>query len=638
MSSRLLFLLIAVGVCSSLLFVKISLARAIMIAPLVTVCDADVNQSGKVDIADYSVLVENFFKQPPPNARADINKDGVVDITDFSFVSQYFFLDCILPTPTPVTSPTPVASPKPPSPTPTPIIPVTPSPRVSPLPSPVPTPTVQPTAPPGGAVLLSPTQDLQSIINSKPAGTTYIFQPGLYRMQKITPKNGDTYIGDSKTILNGSKVLTSFTKIGSVWRVTGQTQKAYDTGEHCRDERPRCYFSNELFINDQRMEHVDALAKVGPGTWFFDYDLDAIYVGDDPTNKKVETSVTDYAFVASGTANNVTIKNFTIEKYANPGQRGAIYAFQTGDKKGIGWVIENNEIRNNHGGGITFADGNKVRFNKVIANGQSGIDGTGKDALVEGNEVAYNNATGYDSGWGAGGSKFFRAENLKVINNYFHHNDGPGFWTDIDNKGILYENNIAVYNNRMGIQHEISFDAVMRNNYLAHNGYTFDTWMWGAQLLIQNSSNVEAYNNTIIYGEGAKGDGITIVQQNRGYSNVYPKGVCDTTRREATCTLWLSLNNHVHDNKIYSLTKAGENGAAGDYEMEKFALGNNRFLGNQYFFVQPDATRKWWSWPGGSKTWDQWNAFGFDTTGSTSTITTSQIPPQPAWNVKVGQQ
>ena len=54
--------------------------------------------------------------------------------------------------------------------------------------------------------------------------------------------------------------------------------------------------------------------------------------------------------------------------------------------------------------------------------------------------------------------------------NHVHHNEGPGLWTDIDNIHTLYEGNLVEHNANVGIFHEISYDAVIRNNIVRDNG------------------------------------------------------------------------------------------------------------------------------------------------------------------------
>jgi len=80
---------------------------------------------------------------------------------------------------------------------------------------------------------------------------------------------------------------------------------------------------------------------------------------------------------------------------------------------------------------------------------------------VQGNEFAFNNWANFLNG---GGSKFEYATNLIVRNNYSHDNYGPGFHTDADSLNVLYEYNHTKNNVNAGLQHEISWDAIIRYN------------------------------------------------------------------------------------------------------------------------------------------------------------------------------
>ena len=100
-----------------------------------------------------------------------------------------------------------------------------------------------------------------------------------------------------------------------------------------------------------------------------------------------------------------------------------------------------------------------------------GIGGTGNGALIENNEVSFsNNPQKIEYGWAAGGTKFHGTQNLVARGNFIHHNNGPGLWTDIDNIYVLFENNRVEDNSRAGIYHEVSYDAIIRNNTSARNG------------------------------------------------------------------------------------------------------------------------------------------------------------------------
>lgn len=62
--------------------------------PTPDVCPADINLDKIIDITDYSILVQNFFKFPITVPRADIYKDGLVDIMDYSVLVKSFFTPC----------------------------------------------------------------------------------------------------------------------------------------------------------------------------------------------------------------------------------------------------------------------------------------------------------------------------------------------------------------------------------------------------------------------------------------------------------------------------------------------------------------------------------------------------------------
>jgi hypothetical protein len=54
---------------------------------------ADVNDDGRVDVADLGILASNFNDQPPSppgKAGADLNNDGVVNVSDLGILSTYF--------------------------------------------------------------------------------------------------------------------------------------------------------------------------------------------------------------------------------------------------------------------------------------------------------------------------------------------------------------------------------------------------------------------------------------------------------------------------------------------------------------------------------------------------------------------
>ncbi len=291
-----------------------------------------------------------------------------------------------------------------------------------------------------------------------------------------------------------------------------------------------------------------------------------------------------------GNATDVTIQGLTIEKFANPAQSGAIAG-----ESSMAWTIRDNEVRFNHGIGVRIGHRMKVLNNRLLRNGQMGIGGVGDNVLVEDNEIAYNNTAGFDPGWEAGGTKFVKTNSLVVRNNLSHHNDGPGLWTDIDNRNTMYEGNRVEDNRRTGIYHEISYSAVIRNNTVKRNGFGMSAWLWGAGILVAASPDVEVYGNTV---EG-NADGIAGVQQPRGSGAYGP---------HETSNLW------VHHNTI-TMTD-GLTGFAQDFgDYSYYKSRNIRFDQNTY---QLGAGARYFAWMNGERTDAEWRQYGHDVNGTIS--------------------
>lgn len=57
-------------------------------------CREDIDQSGFVDLSDYSFLAVDFFRQEMNNPSSDISQDGKVDLHDYSLLVSKFFQKC----------------------------------------------------------------------------------------------------------------------------------------------------------------------------------------------------------------------------------------------------------------------------------------------------------------------------------------------------------------------------------------------------------------------------------------------------------------------------------------------------------------------------------------------------------------
>lgn len=442
--------------------------------------------------------------------------------------------------------------------------------------------------PPEPGTNIYPGDNIQLAVDTSPLGTTFYIKAGVHRLQQVTPKGDDRFIGEPGAVLSGARVLTAFSREGGYWVATGQTQEGQVAGV-CIVGRPRCSFPEDLFLDDLPLIHVQSLAEVGPGKWFFDYPTDKIYFADDPTGRKVETSVATHAFF--GPIRDVTIRGLVIEKYATPAQNGAIDG-----STGASWIVRDNEIRLNHGAGIRTGTSMQAASNHIHHQGQLGIGGGGTNVVVENNELAYNNTAGFSSSWEAGGTKFSHTTGLVVRGNRSHHNGGPGFWTDVNNINTLYDNNTVADNAYAGIFHEISYAAVIRDNVVVRNGWGDPShliWLDGAGILINSSSDVEVFGNTLT----DNANGIGAVQSARGDGLYGP---------------FVVRNLYVHDNTLTQ--PAGITGAVQDVGDDAvFTERNNRFERNAYHLGSNGLPFRWMNGP---RTVSEWRAFGHDVAGS----------------------
>lgn len=480
---------------------------------------------------------------------------------------------------------------------------------------------------------VSPGQELGDLVDSNPAGTQFLVKAGLHRLERsVTPKTGMTFIGEYGAILSGSKLLTEFVQEGELWYAPDQTQRLFSYGS-CESGWTRCNKAERLYIDNTLLPHVDDKSKVTADSYYFDYENNRIYFGVNPAGKTIEAARTGTAFQTNGSNNDVTIKNLVIEKFGSPAQLGAI-RIKANDTQSTGWIVENCEVRLNAGNGISVGSEAEIRYNHVHHNGQLGIGGGGNNSVIEYNDISYNKVARFSSGWEGGGTKF-ASDTYGVIirGNYAHHNYGAGLWADIDNRNIIFEDNISVENVGLGIQQEISISGTIRNNYVKGNARS-KSWLYAAQIIVQNSSNTEVYGNTVVVEpkdiEGSNGQirGIGVINQDRGSSSRYNQK-------------FLTYNANIHDNNIYAMANALELMSVSQDMMtdEEYQTINIDY--NNYYVLAEDTGARLWGSESNGRTWDSFRSNDrlnpFEQNGELI-IYDGNVPEQPAWDYNVGPQ
>jgi hypothetical protein len=414
---------------------------------------------------------------------------------------------------------------------------------------------------PAGAFPVAPGASIQAAVDRAGDGAAFCLKGGMHRAQVVRPRSGQRFYGETGTILNGSKLVTDFRREGLFWLAQAQLHASPRHGE-CLPSAPSCNRPEALFFDDKPLVRAAGLTTLAGGMFFLDYARDLIVVADDPAGRKVELTVGFFAFESF--ARDVRISNVTVEKYASVAQKGAVHA-----REGSGWRIEDCEVRLNSGSGIDVGTGSVVRNCDIHHNGQIGIVGNGKSIRIEDNHIWSNNIRGFDPTWEAGGVKIAESDGVTLHGNHVHDNNGPGLWCDINCRNVVYEENLVENNQDIGIFHEISFNAVIRNNVVRHNGLGNRGWFWGADIVLAASQDVEVSGNTLTVAPGRCG--IILIDQGR---------------RGSDGKRYKTRNNSIRANEMTFEGAACAGGVSdtkpGDENFAIISGGNNRFDGNTY--------------------------------------------------------
>lgn len=416
-------------------------------------------------------------------------------------------------------------------------------------------------------VTLKPGDNLQSIVNSHPEGTTFVLKAGVYSQAQIKPKSFQTFVGEEGAVMSGAVDIKGWAYSNGYWVADGFPAPGYNHGEG-RDGMAR--FKEDLIVNDDPYIRVGSLGEVGQGKFY--YSDGKVYIKDDPSGKSTQAMKVTSAF-DGGTTEGVTIENITMKHYASMAQHGAVEGHTTKN-----WTLIDVDAIKNHGAGVMAGDGMKILGGNFSNNGQLGIHAHDTSGLyIDGIKAVGNNYAGFEHWWEAGGVKILTSDNVTVKNSEFSHNFGTGLWFDWDNNKVLIENNYMTKNEGMGLQYEASREALIKGNVATMNNQDgFKVGYWGSEMIIQNSSKVEATGNHIA---AEIGQGLGMVYDVRGGGSFGPH---------------YTLDNNVHGNTIVMLTP-GQNGYAASGDTDLMYNGSNKWDGNTYIAKDQQTLQFTWN-------------------------------------------
>lgn len=179
------------------------------------------------------------------------------------------------------------------------------------------------------------------------------------------------------------------------------------------------------------------------------------------------------------TSAHVRIEYLTIRDFGTWGgdqQQGVV-----NHDSGPDWTISHSTIEGNAGAGVMLGSGDSLSWDCLSGNQQYGFSAYSGNGAVTGltldhNEIAGNDTYDYEAkqpGCGcSGGGKFWNVIDATVTSNWVHGNGSVGLWADTDNAGFEFAGNYISGNQGVGLQYEISYNALIEDNTFVRNGVT----------------------------------------------------------------------------------------------------------------------------------------------------------------------
>lgn len=294
---------------------------------------------------------------------------------------------------------------------------------------------------------------------------------------------------------------------------------------------------------------------------------------------------------------NVQLLRLDFSFFASPTQQAALNG-------GDSWRIHKCHIHDMLSWAVRVGDNAIVSGGKCFHNGQGGFKSktAGHDGTLDGVEIYENNFANWNGQGGeAGGIKFIGQdpEGYTVRNCHVHHNQGNGIWYDDAGANSLIEDNISEFNTRNGIFYEISTgNALIQRNTCRMNG--------GAGEIYQSSSRGFVGNPIVIR------DNIVGPHAN---PNVATIACNDQVGRLQRLGYTRIENNQVIDEDILVAFFSDTTGI--DPSVTGAQAPGIEIVGNDYFSDTYVSSGAGWQYGNGqTKTWAQWQALGFDLTGT----------------------
>jgi parallel beta-helix repeat protein len=369
-----------------------------------------------------------------------------------------------------------------------------------------------------GMSLEQPTT-LESAISRVVTGDAIIMRGGTYRTGGLKLNQGITIqpYQDEQPIIKGTQVATRWqAQVDGLWRTSWSRlfpSKPAGWWNRAREGNvtPVYRFNNDMvFVDGRPLKQVGWEGEIDQDSFSVDYDAGNVYIGINPSDRLVEITAFDSAIVRTmGEAHGKTsdhkgyvIRGVTFTQYAYRALE--IEAKEpegpadpaTFGKDVVGTTLENVTIT--HCSRVAgYFRGDKFTMRNCLISDTS-TEGvyliSSADCLLEKNIFRRNNVEKITGYYPSAVKIFNQCHRVTCRDNLVMDNpDSNGIWYDVGNvDGVFIDN--WVENALVGFFFEISKNALCAGNVFVNCG----KGIWAL-----NSSNVRAYQNTLVDAEAA---------------------------------------------------------------------------------------------------------------------------------------
>lgn len=397
----------------------------------------------------------------------------------------------------------------------------------------------------------SPWRTLAYAASKAPSGATVVVRGGTYSESVSVPSGKkltiQSYPGEA-VWMDGSKKLTSWSSDSGDWRLSGWTARfdssaSYTSGGSISSNTyfrfidpayPMASHPEMLFVDGVSQRQVSSRSGVVPGTFFVDKANSRLYMGSNPSGHDVRASVLATALSIQGSG--TVVRGIGVRRYAT-----SLPLMGTVRVMASNVTLENLVVADNATQGV-FVHKGGATLRKVTSqrNGSMGVQAVYADGLkVEKSKISDNNVERFKMAPAAGGLKVTRSRGLSFRDSVFSGNRGTGLWMDESVYDAKIIGNDLVGNNSHGSSFEISANVVYADNVVAKNA--------GQGLKINNATNVQVWNNTIV---GNGGRPIWLVQDNRLAKNTSTYGHDPRRPLPDPTVPWVLKNLNVQNNVL----------------------------------------------------------------------------------------